>query len=99
MLTEDTIISEVKFDADGTLFIKRELVIYRDGIEISRTNNRESYQAGSSIINLEDSIQKVAAAVWDVDIVKKVQDKRNNFDPVTKLNKTPPLNIFVKKNG
>ena len=62
-LTEKTVIGSRDVLEDGQIQVRRDTVILKDGIEISRTYHRHVVAPGDSIVDEDPSVQLVAKAV------------------------------------
>ena len=64
MLTEQTLYQQI-YNIDQTITIHRFQVVFRDGIEISRSNPHTKTIAPGDDYSLEDTdTQKMCAALW-----------------------------------
>lgn len=61
-LTEETIIGSREVLADGTIQVRTDTVILKDGSEISRTYHRHVIAPGDSIDFEHSSVQRIAKA-------------------------------------
>jgi hypothetical protein len=62
-LTEKTVIGSRDVLEDGQIQVRRDTVILKDGIEISRTYHRHVVAPGDDISTEDPSVQLVAKAV------------------------------------
>lgn len=70
-LTEETKIDKIEILEDGQIQVRRATIIYRDGVEVSRTNHRHVLDPGVDVANLPDQderVQAVARALWTPEV-------------------------------
>ena len=61
-ITERTEIGSREVLSDGQIQVRTDLIIEKDGVEISRTYHRHVLAPGDSITNEEPSVQRIAMA-------------------------------------
>ena len=61
-ITERTEIGSREVLTDGQIQVRTDLIIEKDGVEISRTYHRHVVAPGDSITNEEPSVQRIAMA-------------------------------------
>jgi hypothetical protein len=61
-ITERTEIGSREVLTDGQIQVRTDLIIEKDGVEISRTYHRHVLAPGDSITNEEPSVQRIAMA-------------------------------------
>ena len=61
-ITERSIISSRDVLADGQIQVRSDLIIEKDGVEISRTYHRHVVAPGDSITKEDPSVQRIAMA-------------------------------------
>ena len=61
-LTERTEIGSREVLADGQIQVRSDLIVMRDGVEISRTYHRHVIAPGDSITDQDPAVQRIAMA-------------------------------------
>ena len=63
-LTEQTKIDKIEVLDTGAILVREATIIERDGVEISRTFHRVSFDMGADLTGQPDIVQQIAALVW-----------------------------------
>lgn len=61
-LTERQEIGDRQISCDGVISIRTDMVIERDGVEVTRTYHRHVLVPGASITNEDPAVQRIAMA-------------------------------------
>lgn len=75
MLTEETKIESININDDNVLEIRVSTYIYRDGVLIAKTNERDIAYPGDDVSAKHDKIKTLASTLWTVDVVNKWKAK------------------------
>lgn len=75
MLTEETKIESININEDNVLEIRMVTYIYRDGVLIAKTNEREVTSPGDDVSTKHDKIKTLASTLWTVDVINKWKAK------------------------
>lgn len=82
MLTEREEIGVITVVADGTILVRRETVIERDGVEVARTFHRTTHAPAASGVGDDkpERVKAIAGAVWTPALVADHERKRAAAD-------------------
>ena len=76
MITKRLEYGEIKFVADGTLFLREDLVIEEDGVELSRRLSRQTLEPGTKVDTFPKVIQNLTSIVWTAEVIKAYKEKK-----------------------
>jgi hypothetical protein len=80
MFTEELKTDKIEVLEDGQLQVREAAIVYKDGVEISRTFRRYVLDPGRDTEKLADKdarVQAVANAIWTEDVVAARASKRS----------------------
>lgn len=73
-LTERTEVGSREILADGQIQVRTDIIIERDGVEISRTYHRHVVVPGADISREDMSVQIVANAVHTAEVIESYRN-------------------------
>lgn len=68
-ITESAIIDRIEVIADGTIQVRKAVLVLKDGVEIARSNNRYCLTPGQDVSKEDPRVAAVAAAMWTKEVV------------------------------
>jgi hypothetical protein len=77
MLTEETKTDKIEVLEDGRIQVREATIIYRDGVEISRTYHRTVLDPGMPHNReiVDERLEAIKAVVWTDEVVAKRVEK------------------------
>lgn len=85
MLTERKALGKIEILEDGSLQIREDTIIERDGEEIARTYHRRTLAPTDAPEPDVKRVQDVARILWTPDVVKAYREKRAAADILPKV--------------
>lgn len=76
MITKRLEYGEIKFISDGTLFLREDLVIEEDGVELSRRLSRQTLEPGTKTDKFPKLIQDLTSVVWTAEVIRAYKEKK-----------------------
>jgi|KBSMisStandDraft_5_1062788.scaffolds.fasta_scaffold00766_13 hypothetical protein len=91
MLTEESVISQIAVDETGVLSVRRSLYVLRDGVRISSTFHRTTYEPGASLDGEASIVKAIAGLVWTPAVIDTATKRRAEaIAALTALGLPPP---------
>jgi len=74
VLTEETVIDKKEILQNGIIQVRTATVVYRDGVEISRSfTNRQAFAPGADVSEEPTEVQELAAVIHTADCIAKYE--------------------------
>ena len=70
MVTERKTIGMISVLSAGQFQVREDTIIERDGIELTRTYHRTTFEPGADVSNQHEWVQKIASAIWTQELIE-----------------------------
>lgn len=69
MLTKETKINKIEIIENGIIQVRKTTSIYEDGIQLSSSYERSSFEPGQDVSTQNQKIQDICNVVWTKEII------------------------------
>ena len=73
MLTEQSVIDQIEVTRDGSVNVRRDDLILKDGVEIAKTYHRHVLAPGSDLSNEDAKVVANVQAAWTPEVIATYQ--------------------------
>lgn len=74
-LTKTKSIDQITVDGNAIVMVRETIVIEEDGVELSRTYHRSSFNPGDDVSSMPDNVQAICSAAWTPEVVAAYKAK------------------------
>ena len=62
--TEEKVVASINVTTQNALEVLEVTIVYKDGVELTRSNERFAFMPGDDISAMDDKVKSIAAVVW-----------------------------------
>lgn len=74
--TEEKVVASINVTTQNALEVLEVTIVYKDGVEFTRSNERFAFMPGDDISAMDDRVKAIAATVWTQAVIDAWKARR-----------------------